>query len=203
MDKNSIVMPEFKISKTGRVYCRKHTNFHNDEEKHFPEFDFLRALKGEAKLRCESCLHYMKDDCYFSKEVIKQIKMEMKGFRKHYKCDVCKGKIEFLSNVLYKLLSEQDSRHEIGLICCGCYSVLKNRESQEMINKAIFVMALPIIIGFALFIINAFISIELFLRNLIPNLLLIIPITLCALYPTLKMGQRSRKRKKWLKSTKF
>lgn len=196
-------MPEFKISSTGRVYCQKQSNYNDDESKHFPEIDFFRIFRGEGKLRCESCLHYLNDNCYFSKDVIKKIRKEMTGFQKRYKCDVCKGKIEFLSNVLYKLLSEQNSSHKIGLICCACYGILKNQNSQEMINKANFVMIVPIIIGLVMFIVSALLSIEMFFRNLLPVLLFIIPAILCSLYPPLKIRQRSRKREKWLKSTNF
>lgn len=196
-------MPEFRISKTGRVYCKKHTNFHDDEVKHFPEIDFFRAFRGEGKLKCESCLYFMKDCCYFSKDVIKQIRTEMKGFRKLYKCDVCKGKIEFLSNVLYKLFFEQNSSLEIGLICCACYNVLKEEGYQEMINKANLVMVIPIIIGLIVFIFNAFLSFEVFLRNLLPIFLFFIPTIMCGFYLPLKSRQRIRRRVKWFKNTKF
>lgn len=203
MDNNSIVMPEFKISNTGRVYCQEHSNYNDDESKHFPEIDFFRIFRGEGKLRCESCLHYLNDNCYFPRTVIDQLRKEMGIHQRRYKCDICKSKISFLSNVLYKLLSEQNSSYKISLICCACYSVLKERESQEMLNKANCVMVVPIIIGLVVFIVNALLSIEMFLRNLVPVLLFIIPATLCALYPPLKLRQRTRKREKWLKSTNF
>ncbi|NVM19667.1 MAG: hypothetical protein HWN80_18340 [Candidatus Lokiarchaeota archaeon] len=211
MKNGVIVIPKFKITKTGRVFCKKHSLYNKNESEFFPDNDLFRIFRGEGPLRCENCSHYKNDDCYFTKSDIDKIRKDLGVFRRRYKCDVCKSKITFLSNVLHKLYSEQYNNYKISLICCACYGILQQHQEKTLKNQEIpktgykssLALTIPIILSLVVFTYNAFFSIDVFLKNIIPILLFIVPTTICYCYFPLKLSQRTRKRKNWLKNSNF
>ena len=120
--------PEFVIDDFGRIYCKSHPKYqlfnalleemHKTENwrtsKVYPE---VRQLYPIIK-NCQTCDHYLQNDCYFSKRDFKKIKLKTK--LRLYRCKLCGSAIEEIYNVLHKKISESEKNIKIPLLCRSC-----------------------------------------------------------------------------------
>ena len=119
------IHPVFEIDQpSGRVLCKSHSNFGDFNITSPTAMDIFQRDK---QLTCASCLHYKKDRCYFSKSELDTIIHESDRIRRKYKCQICKSRIHLIFNIVYRIYLERKSDVKVSLICCSCYSVLKER----------------------------------------------------------------------------
>jgi len=99
-------------------------------------------------LSCQTCNHYVKDDCYFSREEIYDIIKKKGVFHRKYRCEACGCRIDLLFNILLKEYLFSMKKIRIPLICCGCYWFLQNKQRKKRIISLFiyFVPALSITI---------------------------------------------------------
>ena len=121
--------PIFELDEVGRVLCKNHTKY--VKFKLAPSsIDILGLLLRDKKLTCKTCEEYISDNCYFSKSLIDKIIHNKSFFRRKFKCDICKSRINLVFNILYKYYLEQYPKKEIRIssICCGCFHSLKSKD---------------------------------------------------------------------------
>lgn len=140
------VDPFFVIDEKGRVICAKHSNY---KEFVSPK-DFFQDLYLEIELTCKTCLHYKKDECYFSKArldgILNQLDSKLSR-KKAYACKLCGKKIERMFTIVHKLYYKEKYEVEFPLICCNCYDYLNYDEfMRESVNR-IYFFILFLIVG--------------------------------------------------------
>lgn len=95
-------------------------------------------------LSCQNCDHYVKNDCYFSREEIHDIIKKKGFFHRKYTCEACGCRIELLFNILQKEFIFSMKKVRIPLICCGCYWLLQNKQKMKRIIS-LFIYSIPVI----------------------------------------------------------
>jgi len=137
----NIVEPEFEIDEKGRVLCKSHSNYEFFKK---PTFTRDQEISLEKQLTCETCSHYLKDDCYFPRSQINLIEDDRKN-RNAFKCKLCGNKIDRMLTVIHKLYYKEKYNIEIPLVCCVCYDSLKKNKFIEMSKKRINLAFIPFI----------------------------------------------------------
>ena len=135
---------EFMTTKKGFVKCKTHSNFVEfinllKDGSALPEGDLKndKAMKATEIYRtihtCSTCVHYINDDCYFSKKEIKKIGRKV-GLTL-YRCKFCGGYIDSVYYVLYKKYSKNELDLTIPFQCCQCYKSLSNNDFSEQLKE--------------------------------------------------------------------
>jgi hypothetical protein len=84
-------------------------------------------------LRCQTCEHYYKDDCYFPKKIIDRIAFRQSLAKFYYRfakyrCQLCGAPIHRNITIVQSLYYESVYNTKLPLICCECHQSL-NKES--------------------------------------------------------------------------
>ncbi len=137
------IFPEFEINQYGLVSCKNHPH-HKKFIKCKPYCDQRYFRARGLSLSCQSCDHYVKDDCYFSREEINDIIKKKGFFHRKYTCEACGCRIELLFNILLKEFFFSMKKVRVPLICCGCYWLLQNKQKMKRINS-LFIYSVPAI----------------------------------------------------------
>ncbi|MCJ7649518.1 MAG: hypothetical protein MUP85_12950 [Candidatus Lokiarchaeota archaeon] len=95
-------------------------------------------------LSCQTCNHYVIDDCYFSREEIYDIIKKKGIFHRKYRCEACGSRIDLLFNILLKEFIFSMKKVRIPLICCGCYWLLQNTHKKKRVIS-LFIYFIPVI----------------------------------------------------------
>ena len=140
-----VIEPSFEIDEKGRVICQSHSKY-----PHFvkPVMTPLEDRQMEKQLTCISCSHYLNDDCYFPKSEIDKIELDRLN-RSRFQCNLCGNKIDLMLTIMQKIYLEVRFNTDMPLICCDCYSSLKEKRYIKNNNNRIILSILfylPIVI---------------------------------------------------------
>ncbi|MHA1191305.1 MAG: hypothetical protein ACTSP9_03295 [Promethearchaeota archaeon] len=136
-----IIFPEFEINQYGLVSCKNHPH-HEKFMKCKPYYDSRYFRARGLSLSCQTCNHYVLDDCYFSREEIYEIIKKKGFFHRKYTCEACGFRRDLLFNILLKEYLFSMKKVRIPLICCGCYWLLQNKQKKKR-NISLFLYFVP------------------------------------------------------------
>ena len=137
------IEPKFIIDDKGRVICKKHSKYEDFVK---PKDDF-QDLYLEIELTCKTCLHYHKNDCFFSKSKIDEIELNRTKKKKEFLCRLCGKKIDRMLSIIHKLYNKETYDIEMPLICCDCFEKLNKKEYLSYSRKLTDFYILNIIIS--------------------------------------------------------
>ena len=138
-----IIFPDFEINQYGLVSCKNHPH-HEKFMKCKPYYDRRYFRARGLSLSCQTCNHYVLDDCYFSREEIYEIIKKKGFFHRKYTCEACGCRIDLLFPILLKEFIFSRKKVRIPLICCGCYWLLQNKQMKKRVIS-LFIYFIPAI----------------------------------------------------------
>lgn len=166
-DDNEYVEPSFSIDKEGRAICESHSEISRIK---FLAQSPENIIKYEEMLKCQTCRHYIDDDCYFPKEEIDRIEKDRIANEIH--CKLCGAKIDRPLTVIHSLYYKEKFNVEIPVICCSCFASLNDNTYIRNSKRRMFFFATSLVIS-AYFLISYFLTILMF--SFLGILLFLIP----------------------------
>lgn len=163
------VEPVFEIDDNAIIVCKSHSNyailrknksnyvdlgFNRLYNKNKPLFPIFAKFLKDLYAWCDTCDHYIKNNCYFSMEEINEIK-KLHGrvlgivFNK-IKCEMCGSQVFNIYNTMRKRYLEQRKELKIPLLCSKCNYDIQNGKVKRKIAFFIFLnilLLLPITLG--------------------------------------------------------
>ena len=182
-----MINPQFEIIDSGICVCKSHSNSEFLAEDIYQKRILTKSIFTSTL--CKSCVHYHKNECFFTKrEINKTIRWcnPFIGIFSKYKCEICGSPIRNTFVILRKLFIKRKNKQESPLICTECQDEIQKNTIKKRVNFflkfdiflliILFSTVIPIIVIMSLISTNLHQIIFLSFFSIIMILLLQVPI---------------------------